>query len=300
MATVKLMRCAVLLMAAVFASVRAGAAPEQEVDLTLRAPVGSELRYTYESRESSVETRPDGIQRRGSAEHSFGIILKVLRRDESGGAAEVSIGWYAMAVTGSSGNRTGFDSRNPKANEVSAPLEHELAPLLHKSVRVEFDDGGNVLDVVGADVLPDTQLTEKLRKELFSLDAMRRKVGPMLGVGRQTATAKVGDTWQRSDTIPVTLRFTMDVESRRTLVRIATDTAIIEDVSQVVVPPVDADAPVIPVVENASGACTQGWNIRKGVLDSLDAHQRMLISLTRDGEQRMLNVDLQESIRQGR
>lgn len=269
----------------------------QETDLSIRAPIGQELRYTYEARETSTTATPGETPRRTGAEHGLGIAVKVIRRDEQGGAAEVSLWWYSTAAISSTGRKFGFDSKNPKANEMSAPLEKELAPLLNRPVTVEFDAGGRVVSVTGAEALPRTQLTEKLTTELFSLDAMRRKIEPILGVSNQKPTAKLGEAWQATDRIPLTLRFAFDVKSRRRLDRISTDTAVVEDISEISIPAVDVDAPVIAVLEKGDGASTQVWNTAKGVLASYDAHHQMTISLTVRDTERGMAVELQETIR---
>ena len=278
-------------------SLIASGARAQEADLSLRAELGKEMRYTYECREKSTNSTPGEPALTRGAEHGLGVTVKVIRRDESGGAAEVSLFWYSTAAISSTGRKVGFDSSKPKADEVGAPLAIELEPLLNKPVTVEFDAGGNVIDVTGVNALKHTQLTEKLKSELFSVRAMQHKIAPILGAGRQPPQAKVGDEWRTASSMPLSTRFAFDAKSQRKLARVNGDAAVIEGYAQISIPPVEPDAPVIAVLQSGDGASTQVWNTAKGALERYDAHHQMSAVLTINDTQRTMTIDLQESIR---
>lgn len=269
-----------------------------QVDISLRAPVGAEMRFTVECREFTTNLTPGEPATRRGTEHAFGLVVKVVRRDASGaGAAAVSLEWYAVGATSSAGRRHGFDSRNPNAEEVSAPLAKEIQPLLNVPVVVEFDPGGGVLVVSGVDALAQTQLTARVTTELFSLEAMQRKVGPMLGVGRVPPQAAIGDTWWSTDSIALSHRFSMDVRARRSLARHSGGRAVIEDVGEISIPAVGADAPVIASLDNGSGGSTIIWNTKDGTLEKVDAFNRLKVVVTTGDQQRTVDIELQETIR---
>ncbi len=273
------------------------AQPSDGIDLSLGLKPGEVVKYTIESTERSLNTTQGQRAFRRTFDYTLEISVELTRLDESGGDANVSLLAYSFGTTGSNGRRHGFDSRNPDENEITAPFADHLKPLLNAPVTVVFDSGGNILELHGVDALQRTDLFMRLERELFSLDAMRRKVGPILGAGKVPPVSKLRDAWSLQSSVPLSTGFTLEVNTRRTFSRHKEDVAALEDFMEFSIAPVDADARVVGVFDNGFGAASNSWNTKRGKLELSAGQYRFSAFVTTDGVERKLEMELHETIR---
>lgn len=275
----------------------ASAAAEESSRLLLGGELGRAMRYTIETRETFTTTQEGSPSLVRGAEHIVRVVVKPVELSEKGGAAEVALEGYSFAIINPAGLRHGFDSAKPNEQALTADLFEDYQLVANRPVTVRFDASGHIFEIEGLEEIPPTRLSPRLQTELFSLEAMNRKIQPILGAGKKPPQAKPGDRWTMTDELPLAPRYPLKLTTSATLVEIRDGVAIIREVSHLDIPPVDPDERIIPVLDSGTSTGTLRWNFAKGELQSYEGTHVAVAAVTVDGEQRLIESRVAETIR---
>lgn len=172
------------------------AADEPKLDLKPRFVAGQENRYVVEMHSKTQTQFLDRTRVRLQEYHQrLRVNRKVVETSDTG--ATLQLRYEAVAVTLVAGNKLlSYDTEGINIPEADEMLGAGVRDAMALTFTVKVDPLGRVVDVTGN----EREVTKQAATNLVSDDVLVRSFAPMYGLGKEPASAAIGESWSTTRT----------------------------------------------------------------------------------------------------
>lgn len=228
---------------------------------------------TFDVRSTATQTATQAGQTTDAAsEWRMTIDVATTALDAAGFGGTIAIRHYRFSDE--RGGVKNFDSAAPDADATAKALAPDIMPLIGPTVRFKMLSSGQVLEVGGVDLLPQTKALPRIKSQIFGVDAARRVIAPAFSTrAPDDVEWKPGATWTASDEAAVGPDLIATARHTYTIDRIEGDVASISIRSVVDWPPMPErdGVKVASIATELTG--TQTWNFATGLLVKYEGQQ---------------------------